>query len=49
MIHQMIGPFSSVDGIPRGGLRLAEALVPFAGLRMGPTCLSMTFTQAGAA
>lgn len=32
MIRQMAGPFSSVEGVPRGGLRLANALEPFAGL-----------------
>ena len=26
MIRQMVGPFSSVEGVPRGGLRLAAAL-----------------------
>lgn len=26
MIRQMVGPFSSVFGVPRGGLRLAKAL-----------------------
>ena len=35
MIRQMVGPFSSVEGVPRGGLRLAAALQPFATLH-GP-------------
>ena len=26
MIRLMVGPFASVEGVPRGGLRLAEAL-----------------------
>lgn len=26
MVRQMVGEFSSVEGVPRGGLRLAEAL-----------------------
>lgn len=26
MIYQMVGPFGSVEGVPRGGLRLAKAL-----------------------
>ena len=29
IIHRLVGPFSSVEGVPRGGLRLAEALRPF--------------------
>jgi orotate phosphoribosyltransferase len=29
MIRQMVGPFSSVEGVPRGGLKLAECLQPF--------------------
>lgn len=29
MMRRMIGPFSSVEGVPRGGLKLAEALQPF--------------------
>lgn len=29
LIAQMVGPFASVEGVPRGGLRLAEALRPF--------------------
>ncbi len=29
LISCLVGPFSSVDGIPRGGLRLAKALQPF--------------------
>ena len=32
MIRQLVGPFSSVEGVPRGGLRLAEALKPFSSL-----------------
>lgn len=28
MIRQIIGPFGSVEGVPRGGLRLAAALQP---------------------
>ena len=32
MIRQMVGPFHTVEGVPRGGLRLAEALKPFVGL-----------------
>ncbi len=32
MIRQMVGPFSSVEGVPTGGLRLAKALEPFIGL-----------------
>jgi hypothetical protein len=32
MVRQMVGAFSSVEGVPRGGLRLAEALKPFAGI-----------------
>lgn len=28
MIRQMVRPFRSVEGVPRGGLRLAEALKP---------------------
>lgn len=30
MIHQMVGPFTSVEGVPLGGLRLANALMPLA-------------------
>lgn len=30
MIRQMVGPYSSVEGIPRGGLRLADTLRSFA-------------------
>lgn len=30
MIRQMVGPFNAVIGVPRGGLRLASALRPFA-------------------
>ncbi len=26
MVAQMVGPFSSVEGVPRGGLKLAKAL-----------------------
>lgn len=29
LINKMVGPFSSVEGVPRGGLRLAEALQPY--------------------
>jgi|SRR5581483_7595248 len=32
LIRQLVGPFSSVEGVPTGGLVLAEALRPFAGL-----------------
>ena len=32
MIRQMVGPFGFVQGVPRGGLRLAEALAPFVSL-----------------
>lgn len=28
MIRQLVGPFGSVEGVPRGGLRLAAALLP---------------------
>jgi orotate phosphoribosyltransferase len=28
MVHLMVGPFSSVEGVPRGGLKLAEHLKP---------------------
>ncbi len=35
MIRQLVGPFGSVEGVPRGGLRLAEALKPFVDLN-GP-------------
>ncbi len=31
LIKHLVGPFSSVFGVPRGGLRLAEALKSFAG------------------
>lgn len=30
MIRQLVGPFGSVEGVPRGGLRLAHALCEFA-------------------
>jgi hypothetical protein len=30
MIRAMVGPFSSVEGVPRGGQRLEQALRPFA-------------------
>lgn len=29
MVSQMVGPFYSVEGVPRGGLKLAEHLKPF--------------------
>lgn len=29
MIRQMVGPFAAVSGVPRGGVRLAEALEKF--------------------
>ena len=29
MVRQMVGPFSSVEGVPTGGLKLARALTPF--------------------
>lgn len=32
MIRQLVGTFGSVEGVPRGGLRLAEALKPFVAL-----------------
>jgi hypothetical protein len=32
MIRQLVGPFSSVEGVPRGGLKLAELLRPHAEL-----------------
>lgn len=35
MIRQMVGLFSSVEGVPRGGLRLAEALNPFCDIGYG--------------
>lgn len=28
MVRQIVGPFQSVEGVPRGGLRLAKALEP---------------------
>jgi orotate phosphoribosyltransferase len=31
MVRQMVGAFSEVRGVPRGGLKLADALRPFAG------------------
>jgi orotate phosphoribosyltransferase len=30
LIRQMVGDFSSVEGVPRGGLRLAKELEPYA-------------------
>lgn len=35
MISQLVGPFSSVEGVPTGGLRLADAINPYKGLE-GP-------------
>lgn len=35
MIHQMVEPFGSVEGIPRGGLRLAAELSKYAIDNMG--------------
>lgn len=32
MVQQMVGPFSSVEGVPRGGLKLAECLKPLCSL-----------------
>ncbi len=32
MIRQLVGPFRSVEGVPRGGIRLAEALAKYTGL-----------------
>lgn len=32
MVAQMIGPFQCVVGVPRGGLRIAEALTPLRSL-----------------
>jgi hypothetical protein len=29
MIRQMVGPYGSVEGVPRGGIRLADALKPY--------------------
>lgn len=29
MIRRLVGPFGSVEGVPRGGLKLAAALEPF--------------------
>jgi orotate phosphoribosyltransferase len=29
MISEMVGPFQSVEGVPRGGLKLAQYLKPF--------------------
>lgn len=29
MVREMVGMFSSVEGVPRGGLKLAERLQPF--------------------
>lgn len=29
MVWELVGPFSSVVGVPRGGLPLAEALLPY--------------------
>ena len=31
IIHKLVGPFRTVEGIPTGGLRLAKALEPLAG------------------
>jgi hypothetical protein len=31
MIRQLVGPFRSVHGVPRGGLRLEKALTPYCG------------------
>ena len=30
MVHQIVGPFSRVYGVPRGGLKLSAALAPLA-------------------
>ena len=38
LIRQMVGPFSSVEGIPRGGCKLEEGLKPFVSLS-GPHLL----------
>jgi hypothetical protein len=38
MVRQLVGPFSGVEGVPRGGLKLAELLRPHAGLA-GPHLL----------
>lgn len=38
MVRQLVGPFSSVEGVPRGGLMLAAALKPFSGMN-GPHLL----------
>ena len=32
MIRQLVPPFSSVEGVPQGGLRLADALRPLASM-----------------
>lgn len=29
LIRSMVGPFHSIEGVPRGGLRLLQALLPF--------------------
>jgi hypothetical protein len=39
LIRRLVGPFRDVEGIPRGGLRLAEALRPLRGLG-GPYLLA---------
>jgi len=33
MVQILVGPFHSVEGIPRGGLRLAESSLAFRGIR----------------
>lgn len=32
MVKHLVGPFSSVEGVPRGGLKLAEHLLPHVAL-----------------